>query len=217
MIENTIYYAANLKKILYNTSAEMPKPNKKLQADQVVVAQKNRFAALDDFSSDSDDDAEPTESAMTHVVEKASPIQVVETPVETNTSREFTIVHKRGKQISTDKDGWTSIQWSKPQFVDSDTESQESETQIQKELEAEALECDIDYADDDVPPIQPVTDPFPSLLNRGSINTVAWAEKIKQSLEKAETNRKTPVAPGIKPTEDFVAALGGISFFGPKA
>ena len=185
----------------------MPKPTKKLQADQVVVGQKNRFAALDNFSTDSESDSEvEPQRTVTPVV----PVEQEKKPE----LRDFTIVHKRGKQISTDKDGWTNIQWSKPQFVDSDTESDGSETQIQKELEAEALECDIEYAEDDIPPIQPVADPFPSLLNRGSINTVVWAEKIKQSLEKAETTRKTPVAPGIKPTEDFVTALGGISFFG---
>ena len=40
----------NLKNIDYNTSAEMPKPTKKLEASVVTVGKKNRFAALEDSS-----------------------------------------------------------------------------------------------------------------------------------------------------------------------
>lgn len=201
----------------------MPKPSKKLQADQVVVGQKNRFAALDNFStdSDSDSDSDVDSSPVKEAVREVVPTPLIKTAEEEKKPdfREFTIVNKRGgKQVSTDKDGWTSIQWSKPQFVDSDTESVESETQIKKELEQEALECDIEYASEEVAVgSTSVPDLFPSLLNRGSINTLAWAEKIKQSLEKAEMTRKNPVAPGIKPTEDFVSGLGGITFFGPRS
>ncbi len=196
----------------------MPKPSKKLQADQVVVGQKNRFAALDNFSTDSDSDSEFDSSPVKESVREVVPTPLINQEKKPD-FREFTVVNKRGgKQVSTDMDGWTSIQWSKPQFVDSDTESVESETQIKKELEQEALECDIEYVSEEVAVSSTsVPDLFPSLLNRGSINTVAWAEKIKQSLEKAEITRKNPVAPGIKPTEDFVSGLGGISFFGPKA
>jgi hypothetical protein len=191
----------------------MPKPNKQQAKEEVVVGQKNRFAALDDFSSDSDsDESVIIEAPPVVLVEKKQPVQEKQEYRE----REFTIVQKRGRQITTDKEGWTSVQWNKPQFIDSETESVESETQIKKELEEEAMESvGPDYAsDEDIPPIIPApADPFPSLLNRGSINTVAWAEKIKQSLEKAETNRKPP---GIKATEDFVASLGKVSFFGKQ-
>ena len=44
---------------------------------------------------------------------------------------------------------------------------------------------------------------------RGS--AMAWAEKVKQSLEKAEAARK-PAAP-YQPSEDFIASLGKLSFF----
>lgn len=55
-----------------------------------------------------------------------------------------------------------------------------------------------------------------SLMNRGtaSANTtgaMAWAEKVKQSLEKAEAARK-PASP-YQPSEDFIASLGKLSFF----
>ena len=52
---------------------------------------------------------------------------------------------------------------------------------------------------------------FTSLLNRGGgLSAMLWAEKVRQSLEKAE--QKKPI--GVhKPTEDFVNGLGRISFF----
>ena len=74
------------------------------------------------------------------------------------------------------------------------------------------------------PPIMTSTNTFPSLLSRNtSVATVqqtetaerssamAWAEKVKQSLEKAEAARK-PAAP-YQPSEDFIASLGKLSFF----
>ena len=60
----------------------------------------------------------------------------------------------------------------------------------------------------------PLISEFPSLLSRGQQQTnpaMAWAEKVKQSLEKAEAARK-PSAP-YQPSEDFIASLGKLSFF----
>ena len=83
------------------------------------------------------------------------------------------------------------------------------------------------------PPIITSANTFPSLLNRSSVkeetpvvaavvaergsvgaergSAMAWAEKVKQSLEKAEAARK-PAAP-YQPSEDFIASLGKLSFF----
>ena len=192
----------------------MSRPVKKLQTDQAVI-QKNRFAALDNFSSDSESDSE-VEEVITPLpvalpLPVVAPIKMVEQDQKVDL-REFTIVRNtRGKQVRTDKEGWTSVQWSKPQFVDSDTESVESELQIKKELEMEECEPP-DASDEDIPPIQTLPDTFPSLLNRGSINAMAWAEKIKQSLEKAESTGSKK-APGIQKTDEFVSGLGRVSFF----
>ena len=72
------------------------------------------------------------------------------------------------------------------------------------------------------PPILEAGLNYPSLLSRGSQvaeenkekdkgSAMAWAEKVKQSLEKAEAARK-PAAP-YQPSEDFIASLGKLSFF----
>lgn len=211
----------------------MPKPVvQKQKANESVqkapIVQKNRFAALGD-SSDEASDVEldmpvaPVPSVSVAPVAPVPSVMQLPNTVDSSNEGEFTLVRgSRGRQIRTDKEGWTKVEWTKPQFVDSDTsdaESTESEVQIKKELEMEALEStDLAYVtDDDLPP--PVTEAVPvfsGFMNRGSgINALAWAEKIKQSLDKAETSRKAP--PGIQATEDFVSGLtkqtGKLSFF----
>ena len=79
--------------------------------------------------------------------------------------------------------------------------------------------------------VPPILTSYPSLMERGTKHAVeretaaeergsflaergsamAWAEKVKQSLEKAEAARK-PAAP-YQPSEDFIASLGKLSFF----
>jgi hypothetical protein len=108
-----------------------------------------------------------------------------------------------------DKEGWVSIKKNQPNF---NGDSSDSEKEIKKEYEVE-LETHTppDFSLSESAPT------FSSLLSRG-VNTPeqmtahAWAEKVKQSLEKAEQARK-PTAMTSNSNENFAEALGKLSFF----
>jgi hypothetical protein len=105
-----------------------------------------------------------------------------------------------------DHEGWVSIQKNQPNFVD-DGASTESEKEIKKEMMMEALT------------LEPVTPPdfeekkeATSVLSRGSMTAMDWAERVRTSLEKAEQARNKPPSSAQK-TEDFINGLGRLSFF----
>jgi len=110
-----------------------------------------------------------------------------------------------------DKEGWVSIKKNQPNFNDN---SSDSEKEIKREMEVE-LEThtppDFSLSETEGAPS------FSSLLSRG-VNTPeqmtahAWAEKVKQSLEKAEQARK-PTGITSNSGENFAEALGKLSFF----
>ncbi len=110
-----------------------------------------------------------------------------------------------------DKEGWISIKKNQPNF---NGDSSDSEKEIKKEYEVE-LEThtppDFSLSEAEVAPS------FSSLLTRG-VNTPeqmtahAWAEKVKQSLEKAEQARKSTTTSNNS-GENFAEALGKLSFF----
>jgi hypothetical protein len=120
---------------------------------------------------------------------------------------------KRKQKLENDKDGWVSIQNNQPHFVD-DNASTESEQEIKKEVIMESLT------------LEPVSPPefseeanatksteFPSMLQRGGgMTAMDWAERVRNSLERAEQARNKPPSAAQK-TEDFVNALGRLSFF----
>ncbi len=106
-----------------------------------------------------------------------------------------------------DREGWVSIKKNQPNFSG---DSSDSEKEIKREMEVE-LETH-------TPPDFSLSAPaFPSLLTRGQntpeqMTAHAWAEKVKQSLEKAEQARKqTHVASNS--SQEFAEALGKLSFF----
>lgn len=100
-----------------------------------------------------------------------------------------------------DADGWVSIRWNQPQFQESESPPTEPTSNLSVEYEPRPL----------------VKQEFPSLLTRGTSNVVvnqqetmsavAWAEKIKKSLERAELAR---AAKSFHNTEESV---GRLSFF----
>ena len=200
---------------------------RKVQPAPVAPVKGNRFAALESYDTDSGSESDSTyESPPTQEEKPKDVVKPVAPVVPIDDS--FTLVgggRKGNKKIVTDANGWSTkskVQWNRPRFIDSDSES---ETEIKKELELEAREVEIPDEDEDLPPVIPPesAEGFGSLLNRGKSASL-WADKIKESLDKAESVRKnsgTGAAPGIKPTEDFVAGLGNISFFskgfGPRA
>jgi len=140
----------------------------------------NRFSAL---ASDSDSEIEicqPEPEFRTWVIHEQSRFQSDE--IKKNIfSSPFSKSKKTSKQWSRprfreDDDGWTSIRWNQPQFQDD---------------EAPVIyEARIVTAEE----------------NLTNMTAVAWAERIKKSLEKAELSRKTR-------TDNFKEALGTLSFF----
>jgi hypothetical protein len=91
---------------------------------------------------------------------------------------------------------WTSIRWNQPQFID---------TECEGEAEAEA-EPD---ADREIVLEETITPSEES--GTKNITALVWAERIKQSLEKAELAREEK-AKKVNPAE-FKEALGRLSFF----
>lgn len=117
-------------------------------------------------------------------------------------------IHKHWNQprFREDSDGWVSIRWSQPQFQESETTPTE---QLSVEYEPRKEEEKREEKE------------FPSLLTRGTSNVVihqdvnetlsalAWAEKIKKSLEKAELAR----AVKSKELSSNKDPVGRLSFF----
>ena len=93
---------------------------------------------------------------------------------------------------------WTSIRWNQPQFIDT-----EGEAEAEAEAEAEP------DADREIVLEETITPSEES--GTKNITALVWAERIKQSLEKAELAREEK-AKKVNPAE-FKEALGRLSFF----
>jgi hypothetical protein len=126
---------------------------------------------------------------------------------------------KRKQKMENDKDGWVSIQNNQPHFVD-DNASTESEQEIKKEVIMESLTLEpvsppefSEDAKEAKEAKETKTSDFPSMLQRGGgMTAMDWAERVRNSLERAEQARNKPPSAAQK-TEDFVNALGRLSFF----
>lgn len=97
-----------------------------------------------------------------------------------------------GKRVKEDTDGWISIRWNEPQFQDTGSDEERA---------------DVIYE-----PREDITiEPKPTIVMKDSITTqetltaIAWAEKIKKSLETAESARSHKT--------EYKEALGKLSFF----
>jgi hypothetical protein len=120
-------------------------------------------------------------------------------------------MNMRGRKPRTkyekDKEGWVSIKKNQPNF---NADSSDSEKEIKREMEVEL--------ESHTPPDFSLSAPgFPSLLMRGQntpeqMTAHAWAEKVKQSLEKAEQARKQ-TSMTSQSSQEFAEALGKLSFF----
>ena len=163
----------------------------------VIVGHKNQFACL---ASDS----EGEEVSVNNSVEVVSPppqyrvwekddtsanrFTVGQTTKEPSVfSSPFTKSSKRWARprFQEDGDGWTSISWTQPQFVDDASTSSSATSAV---------------SDEDIPVVETAsTQEFPSLLLRSTIDedtsvTVStaamWAERVKKQLDKAEAVRE---------------------------
>lgn len=164
----------------------MPRSVVQDKKNQVVhKVQVNRFKVLA-MDSDSDADNETCE----------------DTVVEQQTAKQEDVVYMGKKKNKNrlekiDREGWTSITWTKPQFVSEDDE----ERAIQKEMLEEIAEAEASMAAEEGQEDNEKND---------TVSAMMWAERIRQSLEKAEQSKKT-VSSGL--SDDFVASLGKLSFF----
>lgn len=200
------------------------------------MASKNRFSALQmDSDSDSETKQKHTKETKQEPAQKQnenkahvphSPVLRIRTPTSSPPFRVWKMDEppknvfkspfsqkKKKQKMENDKDGWVSIQNNQPHFVD-DNASTESEQEIKKEVIMESLT------------LEPVSPPefseeakdaksteFPSMLQRGGgMTAMDWAERVRNSLERAEQARNKPPSAAQK-TEDFVNALGRLSFF----
>jgi hypothetical protein len=108
----------------------------------------------------------------------------------------------KGKERSNkkeDNDGWISIAWNKPRFVD------DEEKKIKEEMLEEIILEE---------PVAVVQDLCTSTELKEEESTVSnevkvknWAEKIRVNLEKVETKRTSELS------DDFISSLGKLSFF----
>ncbi len=196
------------------------------------MASKNRFSALQ-MDSDSDSETKQEEKQVQKQVQvqvqevkpPQSPQLRIVTPTSSPPFRVWKMDEppknvfkspfsqkKRKQKMENDKDGWVSIQKNQPQFVD-DNASTESEQEIKKEVIMEALTLEPVSPPDYSEPVVETQTEFPSMLQRGTgMTAMDWAERVRNSLERAEQARNKPPTAAQK-TEDFVNALGRLSFF----
>jgi len=108
-----------------------------------------------------------------------------------------------------DGEGWVSIRWNQPQFQDFDEEN-ENEQEKEKEQEQETTKEPVNANANAKMPELNLTSTIDSHESIEKISALAWAERIKKSLEKAEQSRASFRPP---PKEEFQQALGRLSFF----
>lgn len=164
---------------------------------------KNPFAVL---ATDSDSEVEttaPVANTSTPTQPSSPPFRVWQQPETRFKGDKSTLFSSPFKKTHAPKkdEGWVSIRrWDQPQFED-EVESLAPLTPTgEKEIFPEALAKEI------------VLDSIiPDASKQESMTAVAWAERIKKSLEKAEAARAEK-AKRVDPTE-FKEALGRLSFF----
>jgi hypothetical protein len=159
----------------------------------------NKFAVLDMSSDDEGDSHSQTEEKQeveAVPVGHEGRVWKLEEPVEPAS------IFSRGKKQKGKKreeDGWTSIVWNRPRFLNDDDE----ERKIKEELIAEAnLPTTPKYTEEDLEASEKV--------HKTTILAKEWAAKIQADLERVEEGkerRRTELS------EDFVASLGKLSFF----
>ncbi len=140
----------------------------------------NKFAVLS-LSDDSDSDAGGESDAE----QKEEPI-VVKKEVKASESREF---WSKKTQVKRETDGWNTVQPKpRPNFIVEDDE----EKVIRREMEEEAK---MEGADEGGA--------------AGTHPAQIWADKIRESLERAEATRSAPK----NLSNDFISSLDKLSFF----
>ncbi len=115
-----------------------------------------------------------------------------ETPEPTPTAVPFSKGRRSKVRHASDKEGWTSIQWNKPQFQEDSPESL-SAASTPRPIEEDLVEA------------------APRTPEDMAREAKMWADRVKASLEKAEAAKQKH---NQKPlTDDFIQSLSKLSFF----
>lgn len=220
----------------------MPRGQEKKEA-AVATKPQNPFAALaDSDSSDSEGPSGPVAPAGKAVEVPTSPsMRTWPTPSEKNVfGSPFSRKRWNKPRFKEDTEGWVSIRWNQPQFQDEPAPAPLSVLYQPRtppfypimgdpNAETKVSEDDSPLYSACTPPLMELDGPqqvtnvvleetiTPSGPVGEQLTALAWAERVKKSLEKAEAARAANAAKG-KPTdgkadEDFKEALGRLSFF----
>jgi hypothetical protein len=213
----------------------MPRVQDKKEA--VNAKPQNPFAALAESDSDVDSPpAGPAEPVVAPQAPQSPPMRSWPAPERNGFSSPFSRKRWNKPRFKEENDGWVSIRWNQPQFQEEASSANSPPlaslgvkyqprtptfTALDPDAETKVLEDDSPLYTSITPPselIGPLASVVlentitPSTAPQEQLTALAWAEKVKQSLEKAEAARASKVK-DAKADEEFKEALGRLSFF----
>lgn len=200
----------------------MPQPKKE---KEVVAKPANPFEAL---ASDSEDDTPKVESVPVPVMPPSPSLRswggaVRKFPDQTVFSSPFNkskrMTGGRRAKLQEDEHGWVSL---KAQMEEKEEERPVTPLEVAYEPRTPPWFPEVAPVEpkEEATPV-PVPAPLPELVLEERISTeevtemsaMAWAERIKKSLEKAEAGRTAKAVASKGVDEEFKEALGKLSFF----
>jgi hypothetical protein len=152
----------------------------------------NAFAVLDLSSDSESSDVEVVPEVKQEVAPRQWTLEVPPEPASL-----FTRGKAKRTQKKKEDDGWTSIVWNRPRFMEDD-----EERKIREELIEEATLNEPktpQYTDEDT--------------HKTTQLAKEWAAKLQADLERAEKQTEQKPTKRTDLSEDFVASLGKLSFF----
>lgn len=218
----------------------MPRVQDKKEAANATAKPQNPFAALAESDSDAESVAESVDSPPVKevVMPESPPMRTWPAPERNVFSSPFSKKRWAKPRFKEDTEGWVSIRWNQPQFEDTVSPSTSlaplplgvkyqprtpTFTAMDPNAETKVLEDDSPIYASVTPPnleLEPISVVLENTITpsqpQEQLTALAWAEKVKQSLEKAEAARASKARPapqGDKADEDFKEALGRLSFF----
>lgn len=180
--------------------------------------------------------AEPVVEAPPVVEVPTLPMRTWPAPERNVFSSPFSKKRWAKPRFKEDTEGWVSIRWNQPQFEEDGASAPLPALAVKyqprtppfyplvgpdPDAETKVLEDDSPlYATSVTPPNTEAFSPTTIVLentitstSQEQLTALAWAEKVKQSLEKAEAARASKGRSAPQADEDFKEALGRLSFF----
>lgn len=182
----------------------------------IAIVAKNQFSVLaSDSDSDSETAVEPTPLVdVAPLAEVKGEVNVKDgsfrkwiieedTRFKSDTTNIFSSPFYKGMRSKQwgrqrpreDNDGWISIRWNQPQFQDNLSEEERSGVIYEPREETEIFVKG-----------KKIVVLKDSITSQETLTAMAWAEKIKKSLETSESSR-------LSKTSEYKEALGKLSFF----